>query len=138
MAENLTIEERVTALENAAKYKLRYSGEQIDSFFDTLSARGFEHGRESFTVKKGTSIASQRVTLNIPNATANTRVLATVSYVYSTGQVAAMNVCCFLEYLAGTGYRCYVTNGRYKQSGGAQEGYLPTGTYHVDWLVIGR
>ena len=32
MAENLTIEERVTALENAAKYKLRYSGEQIDGF----------------------------------------------------------------------------------------------------------
>lgn len=138
MAENLTIEERVTALENAAKYKLRYSGEQIDSFFDTLSARGFEHGRESFTIKKGATVASQRVTLNIPNVTANTRVLATVSYVYSTGQVAAMNVCCFLEYLAGTGYRCYVTNGRYKQAGGAQEGYLPTGTYHVDWLVIGR
>ena len=135
MAENLTIEERVTALENAAKYKLRYSGEQIDGFFDVLAARGFEHGRESFTIKKGATVASQRVTLNIPNATANTRVLATVSYVYSTGQVAAMNVCCFLEYLAGTGYRCYVTNGRYKQSGGAQEGYLP---YHVDWLVIGR
>ena len=105
MAENLTIEERVTALENAAKYKLRYSGEQIDGFFDVLAARGFEHGRESFTIKKGATVASQRVTLNIPNATANTRVLATVSYVYSTGQVAAMNVCCFLEYLAGTGYR---------------------------------
>lgn len=142
MAENetsvqeLTLEERVAALENAAKYKLRWSGEQIDGFFDTLSARGFEHGRESFTVKKGATIASKQVTLNIPSVTANTRVLATVSYVYSTAQVAAYNVCCFLEYLAGTGYRCYITNGRYKQSGGTQEGYLPSGTYHVDWLVI--
>ena len=138
MAENLTIEERVTALENAAKYNLRYSGEQIDSFFDTLSARGFEHGRESFTVKKGTSVASKRIPLNIPNATVQTRVLASVGYVYNSGQVVAYNVCCFLEYLAGSGYFCYITNGRYKQSGGAQEGYLPTGTYHVDWLVIGR
>lgn len=125
--------ERVTALENAAKYNLRYSGEQIDSLLDLITERGFESGTEKETVGSKNPQCVVRLSLSF-TATKNTRILVGVrSPVFSN---PFNNVCVTLGYNSGHVY-AQLTMGP-NVTGGTYDAYLPSGDYYIDWLVIGR
>lgn len=125
--------ERVAALENAAKYTLRYSGEQIDALLDLISERGFESGKEKVTIKSKT--ASQLVKLPISfTVTDSTRILLSVQGPTFANPYA--NICLTLGKNSGSAY-AMLTMGPNVQ-GPSFAAYLPVGDYYIDWLVIGR
>lgn len=126
------LDERLTALENASKYTLRYSGEQIDALLDLISERGFESGRETVTV--GRYLLYKLVYLPISGATDGTRVLVTVRGPAFANPYA--NICVTL---GQNGNRIYATLTMGPNVAGASSSvYLPAGDYYIDWLVIGR
>jgi hypothetical protein len=137
MADEITLEsldERITALESkigSGDYTLRYSGEEIDSFFDLLHERGFESGREAFTVEKNTPY--QVVTLGVSSPTSTTRVIAVLRR--NGAPQPNCNICMVLCY--STSVYAVLAMGANKSIQTADT-YIPSGDYVIEWLVIGR
>lgn len=136
LADTPTLEElaeRVAALENAAKYTLRYSGEQIDALLDIITERGFESGREKVTVKNKTAYQLVKLPLSF-SATDSTRILASVKSPNFSNPYN--NICVTVMRNGGSMYAELAAGPNVP--GPTFAAYLPTGDYYVDWLVIGR
>ncbi|MGN0633909.1 MAG: hypothetical protein ACI4JW_08570 [Oscillospiraceae bacterium] len=136
LADTPTLEElaeRVAALENAAKYTLRYSGEQIDALLDIITERSFESGREKVTVVTKTPIQTIKLPVSF-TVTDSTRILLSVqspNFAYPFD-----NICVTLGKNSGNAY-AMLTMGP-NVPGSSFAAYLPTGDYFINWLVIGR
>jgi hypothetical protein len=137
MAEEITLEsldERIAALEsksNSGDYTLRYSGEDIDSLLDKISECGFECGRETVTVEKNTYYKT--VTLNVSSLTKDTRVIAVLRI--NDAPNPMKNICMVLNY---TSPQIMATLTMGANNYPTISEYIPTGTYYIDWIVIGR
>lgn len=134
----LTLEElaeRVAALENAVKYSLRYSGEQIDEMLDIISERNFECGSEEFKISDGhTSYYNVKIPTSFA-VTDSTKILAAVRFdsAYSDPYCA---FCYAVTRWQGNAYVNLRKGANLPNAGSTA--YLTRGTYHVDWLVIGK
>lgn len=138
LADTPTLEElaeRLAALENAAKYTLRYSGEQIDALLDLISERGFESGKEKVTVETNKIIQSVKLPVSF-TVTDSTRILLTVqtpNFAYPFD-----NICVTLGKNLGSAYALITMGPNVPGPVSSYNAYLPTGDYYVNWLVIGR
>jgi hypothetical protein len=137
MAEEITLEsldERITALEsksNSGDYTLRYSGEDIDSLLDKISECGFECGRETVTV--GKNIYYKSVDLNVSSPTKDTKVIAVLRINDSTDP--SLNICLSVNFVNP---HIMATLIRGSNDYPNTTKYIPTGTYYIDWIVVGR
>mgnify|MGYP006916101645 CR=1 FL=1 len=138
---NLTLEaldQRLSALEEAASYQLHHSGPAIDTILDM--AAEFEIGRETFTVSSADDLAFKPVALSIEgDVTENTQVLAGVMMEGVPSNVYEHRITVYARKTASSTVMAFVEPfDKGSNMPSALGSKLPAGTYHVDWLVIRR